>query len=148
MAATPRRIEESARTNRPQAAAGFLRTTGSPWEAATPGSWWTQHREASLNWLALGMLLAAWNAADNDPQTEPRRRPDSLRGYSSVSVRAAARAIHWGSAGSGTSGSGPDKDSRNATSSETSLSVKDCANSVLPITRTASASVATEPLCM
>jgi hypothetical protein len=62
---------------------------GYPWQAATLGSWWTQHREASLNWLALGMLLAAWNAADNDPQTQPRRRPDSLRGYSSVSVRAA-----------------------------------------------------------
>lgn len=58
-----------------------------------PSALWTQRREASLNWLALGLLLAAWNAADDpgsrDPQ--PRPRPESLRGYAYVSVRAAAR---------------------------------------------------------
>ena len=32
-----------------------------------PSGFWSQRREASLNWLALGLLLAAWNAADNDP---------------------------------------------------------------------------------
>ena len=48
-------------------------------------------REASLNWLALGLLLAAWNAADNGAD-ERRRRPETLRGYSYVSVRAATRA--------------------------------------------------------
>jgi hypothetical protein len=39
------------------------------------------------------LLLAAWNAADNDtmPSTA-RRRPDSLRGYPCVSARAAQRA--------------------------------------------------------
>jgi hypothetical protein len=52
---------------------------------------WSQHREGSLNWLALGLLLAAWNAAD-DARTEGPPRPDSLRGYSHVSVRAAQRA--------------------------------------------------------
>ena len=51
---------------------------------------WSQHREASLNWLALGLLLAAWNAADNDADAR-RRRPEALRGYSYVSVRAATR---------------------------------------------------------
>jgi len=34
-------------------------------------------------------LLAAWNASDNDAAAQTRRRPQALRGYSSVSVRAA-----------------------------------------------------------
>jgi hypothetical protein len=62
------------------------------------GSFWSARREASLNWLALGLLLAAWNASDNDapagvratPETL-RPRPEALRGYSYVSVRAAQR---------------------------------------------------------
>jgi hypothetical protein len=54
-------------------------------------NWWVQHREASLNWLALGVLLAAWNASDNDT-SRARRRPEALRGYSAVSVRAVQRA--------------------------------------------------------
>jgi hypothetical protein len=53
-------------------------------------SFWSQHREVSLNWLALGLLLAAWNAADNDSSDAPRR-PEALRGYSAVSVRAVER---------------------------------------------------------
>jgi hypothetical protein len=51
-------------------------------------SFWSSRREASLNWLALGLLLAAWNASDNDAA---KRRPDSLRGYAFVSARAANR---------------------------------------------------------
>jgi hypothetical protein len=52
-----------------------------------PQKFWVENREASLNWLALGLLLAAWNAADGGDDLNARR-PDSLRGYSSVSVRA------------------------------------------------------------
>jgi hypothetical protein len=59
-------------------------------QRATPCRLWSQHREASLNWLALGLLLAAWNAVDNDAGQRPRR-PEVLRGYSYVSVRAATR---------------------------------------------------------
>jgi hypothetical protein len=57
-----------------------------------PQKFWVENREASLNWLALGLLLAAWNAADGggDPNA---RRPDSLRGYSSVSVRALQHSV-------------------------------------------------------
>ncbi len=55
------------------------------------GSFWSARREASLNWLALGMLLAAWNATDNDAAASARPRPEALRGYSYVSVRAAQR---------------------------------------------------------
>jgi len=64
-------------------------------------SFWSARREASLNWLALGLLLAAWNASDNDAATNDtatkdaattvRRRPEALRGYDYVSVRAANR---------------------------------------------------------
>lgn len=60
-------------------------------------SWWSQHREASLNWLALGLLLAAWNASDNDAAGKARGRPEVLRGYSIVSVRAAQRTRLCGS---------------------------------------------------
>jgi hypothetical protein len=60
-----------------------------------PRTFWVQHREASLNWLALGLLLAAWNAADSDDRSA-RGRPDSLRGYSYVSVRAAQRSVAAG----------------------------------------------------
>jgi hypothetical protein len=66
-----------------------LCTVSSAWQAGRTGTWWSQHREASLNWLALGVLLAAWNASDDGTATPARRRPEALRGYSSVSVRAA-----------------------------------------------------------
>jgi hypothetical protein len=52
---------------------------------------WTDRREAGLNWLALGLLLAAWNAADDTESRCSAGRPESLRGYSCVSVRAATR---------------------------------------------------------
>jgi hypothetical protein len=52
---------------------------------------WSQYREASLNWLALGLLLAAWNAVDDGHAAKPR--PESLRGYPTVSVRAATRSM-------------------------------------------------------
>lgn len=55
-------------------------------ETARP--YWTVHRETSLNWIALGLLLAAWNASDDDAASSSRPRPESLRGYSHVSVRA------------------------------------------------------------
>jgi hypothetical protein len=51
---------------------------------------WIQHREAALNWLAFGLLLAAWNAADGI-DSGPQRRPDALRAYPTVSVRGAMR---------------------------------------------------------
>lgn len=69
------------------------RTVPSAWQAASQGTWWTQHREATLNWLALGLLLAAWNASNDgtsdDGAAAQARRPPGLRGYPIVSVRAA-----------------------------------------------------------
>ena len=55
------------------------------------GSSWSLHREATLNWLALGLLLAAWNASYNEPAPNAPGRSEALRGYSYVSVRAANR---------------------------------------------------------
>jgi hypothetical protein len=52
---------------------------------------WSARREASLNWLAFGLLLAAWNASDNDAAATTQPRPEALRGYAHVSVRAAQR---------------------------------------------------------
>jgi hypothetical protein len=66
-----------------------LPTAGSVWQTPASASWWSQRREASLNWLALGLLLAAWNASDDGQEVAALRRPTALRGYSSVSVRAA-----------------------------------------------------------
>jgi hypothetical protein len=58
----------------------------------SPAALWTSRREATLNWLALGLLLAAWNATDRDAGATVRRRPETLRGYEYVSPRAAMRA--------------------------------------------------------
>lgn len=41
--------------------------TAYPSNSYTPRRFWAEHREASLNWLALGILLAAWNVSNNDP---------------------------------------------------------------------------------
>jgi hypothetical protein len=59
-------------------------------------AFWSTRREAALNWLALGLLLAAWNATDSDAAEKTaaahvQGRPEALRGYSSVSVRAVNR---------------------------------------------------------
>jgi hypothetical protein len=70
-----------------------------PSQSRSPGAFWSLRREASLNWLALGLLLAAWNASDNDAHIDTRkdstatvrRRPEALRGYTYISVRAANR---------------------------------------------------------
>ena len=66
-----------------------MRQSNSRKAAGLPDQLWSQHREAALNWLAFGLLLAAWNAADDG---EPgAHRPQALRGYSQVSVRAVER---------------------------------------------------------
>jgi len=79
-----------------ETAGGNFRAAGYVWQDRGKGTWWSEHREASLNWLALGILLAAWNASDDDA-SQARRRPDALRRYPYVSVRAAtlhAGALH------------------------------------------------------
>jgi len=66
----------------------------------SPGAFWTLRREATLNWLALGLLLAAWNASDNDApdngSAATARRPEVLRSYAYVTVRAANRVTAQG----------------------------------------------------
>ena len=53
---------------------------------------WLSRYEASRNWLALGLLLAAWNSVAKIDQQGGARRPHALRAYPFVSVRAAVRA--------------------------------------------------------
>ena len=55
-------------------------------------SYWNLNRETTLNWLALGMLLAAWNASNNEPASQATRRPEPLRGHAHVSVRSVRQA--------------------------------------------------------
>lgn len=55
-----------------------------------PRAFWMPRRETAFNWLALGLLLAAWNAADNDDVVSARR-PEALRAYPFVSARALQR---------------------------------------------------------
>jgi hypothetical protein len=75
-----------------------IRSNSTLSQSRSHGTTWSLGREASLNWLALGLLLAAWNAAGDDAATAPdaaanrSRRPEVLRGYSYVSVRAVNRA--------------------------------------------------------
>ena len=73
-----------------EAVRGPVCTVSMAWQSGCKSPWLNQRREASLNWLALGLLLAAWNASDDDSASRVQRRPPALRGYSSVSVRAAA----------------------------------------------------------
>jgi hypothetical protein len=58
---------------------------------SAPPEFESEHREASLNWLALGLLLSAWNASVDDVPRSAAQRPAALRGYAYVSVRAAQR---------------------------------------------------------
>jgi hypothetical protein len=58
-----------------------------------PPALWSQRREATLNWLALGLLLTAWNAVDD--QGSPQRRPEFLRAHSCVTVRTMTRIAHF-----------------------------------------------------
>ena len=65
-------------------------------QARMPGTLGCLGGEASLNWLALGLLLAAWNAAADDGTNAPHGaanqppRPEVLRGHSYISVRPCA----------------------------------------------------------
>ena len=52
------------------------------------GAPWSEYRDSSLSWLAIGVLLAAWNACDDDPPPAIGPRPGVLREYPVVSRRA------------------------------------------------------------
>ncbi len=50
----------------------------------TPREFRARYREASLNWLALGMLLAAWNAVDRHPPDSSGRQANLEKGHKTV----------------------------------------------------------------
>jgi hypothetical protein len=51
----------------------------------TAREFWAKHCEATLNWLALGLLLAAWNGADNDRKADSQTLSLS-KGHKTVNV--------------------------------------------------------------
>jgi hypothetical protein len=59
----------------------------------TVARWGETGREASLNWLALGLLLAAWNFSDNDAVASRGGRPPPLENHPLVTVRAARSCV-------------------------------------------------------
>jgi hypothetical protein len=63
-----------------------MSTVFEPRKLWTPRQFWSEHREASLNWLALGLLLAAWNTADKETAGTARAMPANLivTGHKSV----------------------------------------------------------------
>jgi len=75
-----------------QTAGAAIRTTSRAGQDGPSVAWWSAHRETALNWLALGILLAAWNASDDDA-SRLGSRPEALRRYGYVSVRAAT--LHY-----------------------------------------------------
>ena len=52
----------------------------------TPRQFWSRHREATLNWIALGLLLAAWNAGDRDGANVDARAIAAAKGHKSVNT--------------------------------------------------------------
>lgn len=52
----------------------------------TPRQFRSRHREASLNWIALGLLLAAWNAADSLDAAATATDQPAVKGHKSVNV--------------------------------------------------------------
>ncbi len=50
----------------------------------TPREFRAKYREASLDWLALGMLLAAWNAVDSNPPDSSGRQANLEKGHKTV----------------------------------------------------------------
>ena len=79
-------IEHTIATRMPQTRA---RVRASARNAAAVSGWNCERREKSLNWLAFGLLLAAWNFSDNDAVISRAGRPAELANHALVTVRAA-----------------------------------------------------------
>jgi hypothetical protein len=51
--------------------------------------WFEMRNESTHNWLALGLLLAAWNFSDNDAVRMAADKPPTLQNHAVVTVRTA-----------------------------------------------------------
>ncbi len=51
--------------------------------------WFEVRNESTRNWLALGLLLAAWNFSDNDAVRGAASKPAPLHNHTLVTVRSA-----------------------------------------------------------
>lgn len=55
----------------------------------TPAFTWFEPRsESTRNWIALGLLLAAWNFSDNDAVQAAADKPAALQRHALVTARA------------------------------------------------------------
>ncbi len=55
----------------------------------TPAFTWFEPRsEGARNWIALGLLLAAWNFSDNDAVQAETGKPAALQHHALVTARA------------------------------------------------------------
>lgn len=54
-----------------------------------PHPWFEMRNESARNWLALGLLLAAWNFCDNDAVGTVTDKPPSLQKHAVITVRSA-----------------------------------------------------------
>jgi hypothetical protein len=57
-----------------------LETSAAIWRARALPGWDGGRREKTLNWLAFGLLLAAWNFCDNDAAVTVRAARDPAMG--------------------------------------------------------------------
>jgi hypothetical protein len=53
----------------------------------SPDLWFERGSERTRNWLALGLLLAAWNFSDNDAVRTHAVKPQHLHHHDPVTVR-------------------------------------------------------------
>lgn len=52
-------------------------------------AWLELRNDSARNWLALGLLLAAWNFSDNDAVRTQASKPQQLQHHAIVTVRTA-----------------------------------------------------------
>ena len=50
-------------------------------------AWFELRSECARNWLALGLLLAAWNLSDNDAVRSGEDKPHRLQHHALITVR-------------------------------------------------------------
>jgi hypothetical protein len=52
-------------------------------------TWFEPRSESTRNWIALGLLLAAWNFSDNEAVRHAQPKPAGLQHHALVTARAA-----------------------------------------------------------
>jgi hypothetical protein len=53
----------------------------------TAFTWFEPRSESARNWLALGLLLAAWNFSDNEAVRNEATKPQGLQHHTLITAR-------------------------------------------------------------